>query len=177
MNSIEIISVSLQDVLALQKISRETFIETFAALNTAANMEKYLEEKLSVQQLQSEIEDTNTAFYFALLDQNIIGYLKLNFSTSQTEIKADNTVEIERIYVQQAYLGKNIGLQLFQKAVEIAKEKAAEFLWLAVWEENERAIRFYKKNGLHIFGQHHFQLGDDLQTDFMMKLPLSNTIS
>ena len=172
MTSVEIIRVSSQDLLSLQKISQQTFIEAFAAVNTAANMKKYLDEKLSVEQLQSEINDTNTEFYFAILDENIIGYLKLNFGASQTEIKADNTVEIERIYVQQNFLGKNIGQQLFQKAVDIAREKLAAYIWLAVWEENKRAIQFYKKNGLIAFGQHKFQLGDDLQTDLMMKLEL-----
>ena len=61
---------------------------------------------------------------------------------------------------------------LYDKAIEIAKEKDAEYVWLGVWEENSRAIRFYKKNGFVEFDKHIFKLGDDEQTDVMMKLRL-----
>jgi ribosomal protein S18 acetylase RimI-like enzyme len=46
------------------------------------------------------------------------------------------------------------------------------FIWLGVWEENQKAIRFYKKNGFVEFGKHIFRLGDDDQTDIMMKLDI-----
>ncbi|MFK8104694.1 MAG: hypothetical protein AB8G15_19375, partial [Saprospiraceae bacterium] len=49
------------------------------------------------------------------------------------------------------------------------------YLWLGVWEENQQAIHFYKKHHFQVFGQHHFQLGDDLQTDLEMKLVLKNS--
>jgi len=43
-------------------------------------------------------------------------------------------------------------------------------VWLGVWEENQRAINFYKRNGFKEFGKHSFIVGDDEQTDLMMKL-------
>lgn len=64
------------------------------------------------------------------------------------------------------------GQRLYEKAVEIAKQKNAEYIWLGVWEENRRAIHFYKKNGFIEFNKHIFNLGDDEQTDIMMKLPM-----
>jgi ribosomal protein S18 acetylase RimI-like enzyme len=45
-----------------------------------------------------------------------------------------------------------------------------DYVWLGVWEKNLRAIQFYKKNGFVEFDQHLFILGDDPQTDIMMKL-------
>lgn len=40
---------------------------------------------------------------------------------------------------------------------------------LGVWEHNHRALRFYEKNGFIAFGTHIFQLGNDQQTDILMK--------
>ena len=47
-----------------------------------------------------------------------------------------------------------------------------KYIWLGVWEENPRATRFYQKNGFVAFGKHIFKLGDDEQTDILMKRPL-----
>jgi ribosomal protein S18 acetylase RimI-like enzyme len=43
---------------------------------------------------------------------------------------------------------------------------------LGVWEENHRALAFYTKNGFIAFDKHIFRLGNDEQTDIMMKLTL-----
>lgn len=63
---------------------------------------------------------------------------------------------------------------LYEKAIERAKDINAEFVWLGVWEQNPRAIRFYEKNGFKAFDKHIFRLGNDEQIDIMMKLMLKN---
>jgi ribosomal protein S18 acetylase RimI-like enzyme len=173
MTNIDIKKVRLKDILELQKISRQTFLETFSAVNTEDNMKKYLEEGFSVERITAELNDMNTEFYFATLNNNVIGYLKLNFGQSQTELKDDRALEIERIYVAKEFHGKKIGQLLYDKAIEIARQKNAAYVWLGVWEQNPRAISFYKKNGFVEFDKHIFQLGDDEQTDIMMKLELN----
>jgi len=45
----------------------------------------YLTEALSVEKLTLELEDSNSLFYFAIEDNTIVGYLKLNTASSQTE--------------------------------------------------------------------------------------------
>jgi ribosomal protein S18 acetylase RimI-like enzyme len=103
------------------------------------------------------------------MNDQVIGYLKLNTGHSQTELKDSRAVEIERIYVSKAFHGKNIGQLLYEKAIRSAREKKAEYVWLGVWEENTKAIGFYKKNGFVEFDKHIFRLGDDEQTDIMMR--------
>ena len=58
------------------------------------------------------------------------------------------------------------------KAIATGRAKKVDFVWLGVWEENPRAIRFYEKNGFVVFGEHQFQFGNELETDLMMKLVL-----
>lgn len=174
MNNIVIKKISINDIHQLQKIGRQTFYETFSAANTEANMTKYLNEGFSVEKLSAELNDNNTELYFATLGNEVIGYIKLNFGQSQTELKDDKAVEIERIYVLKEYHGKKVGQLLYQKAMEIARQANAGYVWLGVWEKNLRAIHFYKKNGFVEFDKHIFKLGDDEQTDIMMKLPLKS---
>jgi diamine N-acetyltransferase len=172
-DKIKIEQINHSHIEALQQIGRQTFEETFAESNSAENMAKYLEEAYSNEKLSTELNDQNSLFYFAMMGQDVIGYLKLNVGASQTEVKDNDAIEIERIYVLKSFQGKRVGQLLFDKAIQIAKEQNAEFVWLGVWEENKKAIQFYTKNGFVEFDQHVFVLGDEAQTDIMMKLELS----
>ena len=164
--------INIDDLEALRNLSIQTFKETFSEVNTEEDMQKYLDENLNIEKLKSELENPNSEFYFAENNGEILGYLKLNFKDAQTEKLAENHFEIERIYVLKAFLGQKIGQILFDKAIEIGREKNLEYVWLGVWEENHRAIRFYEKNGFEIFGKHDFVLGEDVQIDLLMKLNL-----
>jgi len=173
MINIEIKKATLTEIDQLKQIGRQTFYETFASGNTEENMQKYLDEGFSVDKLTTELSDKNAEFYFATYDKKVIGYLKLNFGQSQTELKDDKALEIERIYVLKEFHGKAVGQALYEKAIQIASQTKSDYVWLGVWEKNQRAINFYKKNGFVEFDKHIFKLGEDKQTDIMMKLKLT----
>ena len=172
MNTIEISLSKPSEISALQKISKDTFVEAFSNQNTEENMRKYLEENLSIQQLTNELLNSESSFYFARMDEKIIGYLKVNFGKAQTDFKEDDSIEIERVYVLSEFHGKDVGKKLLDKAIEISREQNALSVWLGVWEKNYKAIRFYHKNGFVEFGKHPFLLGDDIQTDILMRRQL-----
>lgn len=172
--NIQIKKIALSAIDQLQKIGKQTFYETFSEANSEENMKNYLEKGFSLEKLEAELTDENSAFYFATLNNEVIGYLKINFGSSQTELKDNKSLEIERIYVSKEFHGKKVGQLLYEKAIEIAKQKNCEYVWLGVWEENLRALHFYKKNGFVEFDKHIFKLGNEEQTDLMMKLKLTN---
>ena len=164
--------VGMEDVATLQAISKATFKQTFDAHNSPEDMEAYLNTSYATDKLTAELNNPNSEFYFAKENEKVVGYLKVNTGEAQTELKDSNAFEIERIYVDQAYLGKKIGQLLFNKAIDLAISKKANYVWLGVWEENHRALAFYNKNGFVPFDKHLFKLGNDVQTDIMMKLEL-----
>jgi len=174
MENILINRITAGDIVQLQKIGRQTFYETFSAGNTEENMHKYLAEEFTAEKLTAELNDKNAEFYFATVHDEVIGYLKLNFGQSQTELKDDHALDIERIYVLKAFHGKKVGQLLYDKAMQIARQKNVTYVWLGVWEENQRAINFYTKNGFTAFDKHIFRLGNDEQTDIMMKRYLNS---
>lgn len=172
MNGLDIREVTFHDLNKLEKISKQTFLETYAAGNKEEDMLKYLDEEFDRKKLKAELTDNNSEFYFAIIEDQIVGYLKVNSGKSQTDLKDEKSLEIQRIYVLEAFQGMKIGKALYQKALEVAKKKELDYLWLGVWEENLKAIQFYKKIGFEAFNKHVFQLGNDLQTDIMMKQEL-----
>jgi diamine N-acetyltransferase len=163
----------IADADVLLSFSRKTFYEFFAHLNEPANMEAYSAVAFTPQSMLEQLMNRNSEFYFAVDEANIIGYIKLNFNNAQTEFQHKNALEIERIYVSGEYHGKHIGKQLLTFAIDIAHNKQLDYVWLGVWEHNLKARGFYEHNGFEVFSSHEFLLGDDRQTDLLMKKTLS----
>ena len=169
---IQIVEVVLTDLLLLQEISKRTFYDSFAAMNTAENMKFHLDNHFTLEKLTSEILNGDSKFFFAVHEGTTVGYLKINQDQAQTVLPNDQAIEIERIYVDRLFKGRGIGKTFISKVIEIANASQAKYLWLGVWEHNAPAIRFYEKNGFEKFSKHIFNLGDDEQTDLLLKKTL-----
>lgn len=172
MNPIEIQKATLNDLEILQKISIQTFTETFAAVNTPDNIANYINDSFNTKQLTTELSNRNSMFYLAYSNAVVVGYLKINLGDAQTETHDQNALEVHRIYVLQTFHGKSIGQLLLNEAKKLAENNGIASIWLGVWEENNRALQFYAKNGFVVFDQHVFTLGNDKQTDLLMQLRL-----
>lgn len=163
---------SVEDVKLLQKICSETFKETFEEENTEENLNQFLEEAYNLEKLTKELKDINSKTYLVFEDDEVVGYLKLNRGDAQTEDGYENSLEVQRIYILKKCKGKGIGSELMKLSEEEAKKYGLSYIWLGVWEHNTAAIEFYKKNGFKKFSEHVFVLGDDRQTDYLMKKTL-----
>lgn len=170
--NITIRKVEQTEVKALQEIGKRTFAAAFAAQNNPTDMTRYLDEGFNLEKLAAELAHPEMQFYFAIVDGQIAGYLKLNRGDAQTDDKLKNAMEIERIYALPEFHGKGVGQKLYEKAQQVAIAGGFDYLWLGVWEKNPRAIRFYEKNGFVAFDNHIFQVGNDAQMDVLMKLEL-----
>lgn len=166
--TINIKKCSLEDLGLLQDISVETFNETFKDQNSPENVKAYLERAFNINQLEKEVSNISSEFYFIYANGEIAGYLKVNTHDAQTEMMGNDSLEIERIYIKDKFQKHGLGKFLMNKAVEIAMERNKKSIWLGVWERNENAIAFYKKMGFVQTGTHSFYMGDEEQKDFIM---------
>lgn len=164
---------TLTDLPTLQTISRETFTATFGAQNDPADLATYLETAYNSTQLTTELTDPNSHFYFVQLDDQIVGYLKLNTGAAQTEAMGDSALEVERIYVRASYQHRGLGKHLLQLAEQLAQDAHKTTLWLGVWEHNVNAQGFYHRFGFQQFSEHAFNLGTDRQIDLLYRKNLA----
>ena len=170
--SIALRKCTIRDFDVLRELSIKTYYETFAHLNTPEDMAAYLEDAFNVDKLMAELKDNNSEFYFLYYNEKLAGYLKLNEAPSQTDINDKSALEIERIYVSSEFQGEGLGRYLMEQAISMAAERNKKYAWLGVWEKNEKAIRFYKKNGFYEIGTHTFVMGEDVQNDYVMRKDL-----
>lgn len=170
--SIFLRACTIGDIDILRELSLKTYYETFAHLNTPEDMAAYLEDAFNVERLTKELNDPNSSFFLLYADDSLVGYLKLNEAPSQTDINDPLSLEIERIYVSSEFQGTGLGGYLMEQAITIATERNKKYAWLGVWEKNEKAICFYKRNRFYEIGTHTFVMGEDVQTDYVMRKDL-----
>ncbi|MGE7665207.1 GNAT family N-acetyltransferase [Ureibacillus composti] len=157
-----------EDLQTLQEISIETFNATFKDQNSPENMTAYLEKAFNVNQLEKELSNTSSEFFFVSVNNEVAGYLKLNTNEAQSEPMGEESLEIERIYIKREFQKHGLGKILLNRAIEIAREQNKNKIWLGVWEKNDNAIAFYKKLGFLQTGAHSFYMGDEEQMDLIM---------
>ena len=161
--------VDQHEIQLLIDISRNTFIEAFGSRNKPEDMEIYVSRAFSPEQVTKEFNHPESTFYFVYVEDYVIGYLKINTGSAQSELLPEESVEVERIYVITEYQGKRIGAILMNQAVQVARRLNKAVVWLGVWEKNIEAIKFYERHGFEKFDTHNFMLGNDEQTDSLMK--------
>jgi ribosomal protein S18 acetylase RimI-like enzyme len=161
-----------EDLADLLYMARTAFLQAFTAGNKPENVTAYLNEAFTLEQFEKEMMETASTFFVAEKDGEIVGYAKVNLVPAQTDIHDPESLEVSRLYVLEEHLGSGLGKRLLETAIDFAKQNHKSYLWLGVWEHNARAIRFYEKNGLRIFGSHPFPFGDEIQTDYLMKIDL-----
>ncbi len=172
MSDLEIRLVSKNELKDLLEISIVTFRESYEHLNDPHNFEEHIKKSFNKSKLLKEWLEPKTTFHFAIFNQSIVGYIKLNIEYAQTENMGNDAIELERIYVMNKFKGLGIGKTLIQKSILEGSKLGKSLLWLGVWEKNPSAINFYEHMGFQKSGEHIFMIGDEKQTDFIMELDL-----
>ncbi|QJD97479.1 GNAT family N-acetyltransferase [Mucilaginibacter robiniae] len=169
---ISIKKLTAADAPQLLTISKQTFFDAFFYLNQPEDMELYAAQAFTLKQLLQEITTPSSAFYWAILNNKPVGFIKLNSGMAQNEFQDYNSLEIERLYVLASHQRLQIGSLLMEFAIAEARKNRNQFIWLGVWEHNHQAIRFYQRWGFVTYGSHTFMLGNDQQTDLLMRRDL-----
>lgn len=156
----------------LAELGRQTFQSTFAADNRPEDMAAYLVENFNPEKQLIELQDPQTLFLLAYMQQKLVGYAKLRFDATlglEPSKPATGRMEIERLYVREDWLGTGLGATLMRRAIEEARTQNCRTIVLGVWERNQRALEFYRRFGFKEIGRHEFRLGEDIQTDLILR--------
>lgn len=164
---------TINDTEALLKLSYDTFYEAFEAQNTKENMKAYSNDAFTAEKIRDELNNPDSQFYFIYSNDEPAGYLKVNVDSAQSEPMGHSSLEVQRIYILQKYHKQGFGKELLNLSYDIARKLNKNKIWLGVWEKNENAIGFYKKQGFKKTGSHSFFMGDDEQTDIIAEKILS----
>ncbi len=156
------------DAARLATLAERTFRAAFGACNTRENMDAHCASAYGEAIQASEITNPGTETFVCDDGTELIGYAQLRWGPAPPCVLASRPAEIQRIYVEQPWHGQGIAQALMSRAFAAAVLGNADLVWLGVWENNPRALAFYRKFGFNKVGHHVFQLGNDPQHDWIL---------
>jgi ribosomal protein S18 acetylase RimI-like enzyme len=158
----------------IAELARKTFIETYGDLSNPDNLQLYVDSHFTPEQIASELANPAFRFYIAWINNTAVGFTKIRKDRQPKGITGKKCMEIERIYVLQEFQGFSIGKELMKLVKQIAKEEGDQVIWLQVWQQNEKAIQFYRKSGFVVYETHTFDFGNEIHQDFLLRFDLYN---
>jgi ribosomal protein S18 acetylase RimI-like enzyme len=157
------------DAEMLTEFAWRTFYDAFAPMNSPENMEAYMSQNFTLQKFSAQLADPRATFLIAEIGATPVAFAKLYDGEIPDCVGGVAPVEIERFYVDRQFHGKGVAQTLMQACLDRARQLGHGTVYLGVWDNNHRAIAFYRKYGFDVVGSHAFQLGDETQNDLLME--------
>ena len=156
---------TLADAQLIATLGVETFLASFGAQNTPENLAKHLSKSYGVEIQQRELSDPRITYLIAEVGGRTAGYACVRDGLAPACVTGESPVEVLRFYVVKEFHGTGVAQALMDACADDARRRGGRTLWLGVWDQNPRAIRFYTKWGFADVGGQIFILGDDPQQD------------
>lgn len=163
----------ISDAEAIATLGSSVFASTFGYSLSPSDLVTYLQEAYSLTSVQTDILNPSITTLVAVSPISpypVVGFSQLNRSSTEPCIENEpKPVELQRLYVNTIFQGGGVGKLLVEGIEKIVREEGYETLWLGVWEENLKALGFYRKFGFEECGSHDFKMGECIQTDKIVK--------
>ena len=151
---------SADDADLLAVLGAVTFYEAYYEQDDPADLADYIVDSFSPAKIREQLNDGDSTFLLAFVDGRAVGYARLVSGETDPNIASENTIELRRIYVLERLWGKGVGEALLRQCETFARELGKESIWLGVWQQNERGLRFYAKHSFIKVGTLTFPYGD-----------------
>jgi ribosomal protein S18 acetylase RimI-like enzyme len=165
-------NATIEDAAQLAENGDTTFRETWSKNYDAVTLNNYLDATYSFEVIRKELSDPMYLYIVAFDNEKMVGFAKLSRQQQLGDFITRQSLEICRLYVLKAYHDQKVGKLLMEATIELAKKEDMESVVLGVWEDNHRAVAFYKKWGFEKIGTHPFVMGDLIETDWVMEKKL-----
>ncbi|MEW7280420.1 GNAT family N-acetyltransferase [Aquimarina sp. 2201CG1-2-11] len=154
---IKIKIASKTDIEVLALLGRLTWAESHGHyIEDKNDVSKYLNENFSVFKTKQNVNNPKQIFYIIYVDDLPVGYAKLVLDASNENITSPNSCQLERIFILNDFIPLKIGQRLLTFVEKQAKKMQLDTMWLTVYIENNRAIRFYERNEFKNVGELNF---------------------
>ena len=146
------------DAPLLAKIGGISLLESHGHSAPAEVMQAYVDKSFSEQACRDELSDSQNIFSAVYYNNEPAGYFKIILAIPHPLISLQPVTKLERLYLLKEFYGLKLGHGLLEQALALSAAAGDKGMWLDVWQKNDRAIRFYKKEGFETVGESRFVL-------------------
>jgi diamine N-acetyltransferase len=160
---------TLNDLPKLRVLAISVFTITFEKANNPDDFKAFMDEAYSEAQMRKELAEPGAVYLIAEDGEHFAGYARVRENHEVDSYLGTSHLELQRLYADIPWQGKGVAKALMDACEKIAQDRGKEWIWLGVWEHNPKAQHYYQKHGYERFSEHSFMLGNDKQTDWLMR--------
>lgn len=142
----------------LAQIGRISLLESHGHSQPIEIMQAYVSRSFSEAACRTELADKSNIFYAVYYNAQPAGYSKIIYSRPHPAISIAPVTKLERLYLLKEFYDLKLGHLMLHQAIENSKKTGDKGMWLEVWKGNERAVRFYERQGFQTVGETRFKL-------------------
>lgn len=154
----DILKATVNDAELIAQLGKQTFYESHGHSASNADIDAFVAKHYTTKVVAAEFDDPKVMYHLIKYNGTVVGFSKIEISSPDNNIAEPNVTKLARLYLLDGYHGKNLGATLFDFVIDYSQQKHDKGIWLHVWVENEKAVRFYKKNGFKIVGEHDYEI-------------------
>ena len=144
---IEIRKADLKDINTIIALGKTTFIESHSGfIQNDSAVQQFCESAFHPDKISEDLSDTNTIFWLLFYNNVPVGFAKVNLNISNTYIKEEKVCKLDKIYILNAYIGKQLGKKLHKEVIATITDLQYDCIWLVTYIHNYKAITFYEAN-------------------------------
>jgi ribosomal protein S18 acetylase RimI-like enzyme len=164
-------SASFGDVEQLSSMGSKAFLHAYGNTAAESDIERHVDAHFGIAAIYAEMQRPGVQYFMATTSNGCVGLLKLRDKTAPVEIDGENVLEIQQLYVSSDHQRKGVGVLLMDCAVQVAKDRGADGVWLSVWSEAKWATAFYRRYGFTEIGTALFHIYATKYVDNILWLP------
>jgi ribosomal protein S18 acetylase RimI-like enzyme len=161
------------DAALVAALAEQTFREAFSAQNPPEQMDRHCRENFGVDIQAQEIAAPDRLTLLIESQGRAAGFAQLRWAEPPGCVGGAAPGEVQRFYLLQEFHGTGVAATLMAACLTALRARGSDVAWLGVWEENPRAIAFYRKEGFAEVGRKVFMVGTDPQRDLVMARTLA----
>jgi len=158
-----------EDASRIAELGAEVFLTSHQFPHEPGVTEAYTKEHFGAEKILNDL-NKDTVYYYVAVADSIVGFVKFISCQWTPRFPGKITFEVKHLYIQPGMEGKGIGSRLMALAVDAGRRKNYKIIWLSVWENNTRAIRFHQRHGFEVIGEGEFSLGSARRKYLVMRL-------
>ena len=155
---IKIIKGKIEDCELIAQIGKKSFLDSHGKSASKENIETFITKTYNKETLIKELNNPTIEYLLIYYKNKIAGYSKIELNIPNSNIEHKRITKLDRFYLLKEFYGQKLGIKLFNFNIELSKKNQQNGIWLAVWVENQRAIKFYTKLGFKIVGKYDFKI-------------------
>ena len=156
-----------EDAEAVEAVFRKSFCDTFAHLYRPEDLAAFLSQS-TPEAWEAELADESFAIQLAEADGVPVGFVKLGPLRLPVE-PCGPAIELRSLYLLHEWRGAGVAHALMNWAIEEARVRGAQEMFLTVYTDNHRAKRFYERYGFEAVGPYKFMVGSQADEDIIMR--------